>query len=257
MIPWFQIEQIHLGPLTIQVWGLLVSLGFAVGVFALWKEAKRKGVNTNVILDLFILILASAIIGGRLFYVAEHYKEYIGDPLRVFLISEGGMSFFGGFLVALAAGVIFIRKKKLPVWKIADTVAPALAAGYAVGRLGCLMIHDHIGKITDFFLGIKTPEGIIRHEPIIYEIVFNGLLLFLVLWFLRKRFKQDGALSIIFLIWFLSVRFITDFFRSADLPESDIRYYGLTLAQIVIIMLLMGFIFLLFRYLKVKEKAAH
>ena len=105
MIPWFQIEQIHLGPLTIQVWGLLVSLGFALGAFVAWKEAKRKGVDANIILDLFILILAGAIIGGRLFYVAEHYKEYVGDPLRIFLISEGGMSFFGGFLAALAAGV--------------------------------------------------------------------------------------------------------------------------------------------------------
>lgn len=240
MIPWFQIEQIHLGPLTIQVWGLLVSLGFALGVFVLWKEAKRKGVDANIILDLFILILAGAIIGGRLFYAAEHYKEYIGDPLRIFFISEGGMSFFGGFLAALLASMFFVRRKKLAVWKIADTVAPALAAGYAVGRIGCLMIHDHIGKITNFFLGIKTPEGVIRHEPIIYEIVFNGIALFAILWFLRKRIKQDGTLSVIFLVWFLSVRFITDFFRSADLPKSDIRYYGLTLAQIVAIILLLG-----------------
>ena len=93
MIPWFQIEQIHLGPLTIQVWGLLVSLGFALGVFVLWKEAKRKGVDANIILDLFILILAGAIIGGRLFYAAEHYKEYIGDPLRIFLFPKEGCLF--------------------------------------------------------------------------------------------------------------------------------------------------------------------
>jgi len=240
MIPWFQIEQIHLGPLTIQVWGLLVSLGFALGAFVAWKEAKRKGVDANIILDLFILILAGAIIGGRLFYVAEHYKEYITSPLRIFLISEGGMSFFGGFLAALAAGVIFVRRKKLPVRKITDTLAPALAAGYGIGRFGCLFIHDHLGKITNFFLGIKTPEGVVRHEPIIYEIIFNGFLLFSVLWFLRKRIKQDGILSAIFLVWFLSVRFITDFFRATDLPESDIKYYGLTLAQITAIILLMG-----------------
>ncbi len=256
MLPWFQYEQIHFGPLTIQVWGLLVSLGFALGAFVLWKEARRKGTDANIILDLFILILAGAIIGGRLFYVAEHYKEYAGDPLRIFLISEGGMSFFGGFLAAVLAGVIFVRRKKIPVWKIADTIAPALAAGYAVGRLGCLMIHDHIGKITSFFLGIKMPDGTIRHEPIIYEIFFNGILLFLILWFLRKRIKQDGLLSIIFLVWFLSVRFITDFFRSADLPDSDMRYYGLTLAQIVIIaILLIGLISALFKLSKVKQKS--
>jgi len=256
MIPWFQIEQIHLGPLTIQVWGLLVSLGFALGAFVAWKEAKRKGVDTNIILDLFILILTGAIIGGRLFYVAEHYKEYVGDPLRIFLISEGGMSFFGGFLAALAAGVIFVRKKKLPVWKITDTVAPALAAGYGIGRFGCLFIHDHLGKITNFFLGINTPEGVVRHEPIIYEIIFNGFLLFSVLWFLRKRIKQDGTLSIIFLGWFLSVRFVTDFFRATDLPESDIRYFGLTLAQITIIIFTI-FILPIFKYLIKKKQNAH
>src|SRR3972149_11738058 len=127
MIPWFQIEQIHLGPLTIQVWGLLVSVGFALGAFMLWKEAKRKGVDANITLDLFILILAGAIIGGRLFFVAERYKENITAPLRIFLISEGGMSFFGGFLAALAAGVVFVHRKKMPVWKIADTIAPAFA----------------------------------------------------------------------------------------------------------------------------------
>src|SRR3989338_1828757 len=120
MIPWFQIEQIHLGTLTIQVWGLLVSMGFALGAFVAWKEAKRKGVDDNIILDLFILILAGAIIGGRLFYVAEHYKEYIISPLRIFLISEGGMSFFGGFLSALAGRGVFFRRKKLPVRKITD-----------------------------------------------------------------------------------------------------------------------------------------
>src|SRR3989338_9689801 len=135
MIPWFQIEQIHLGPLTIQVWGLLVSLGFALGAFVAWKEEKSKGVDTNIILDLFILILTGAIIGGRLFYVAEHYKEYVGDPLRIFLISEGGMSFFGGFLAALAAGVVFVHRKKMPVWKVTDTVAPAFGARFGVGRV--------------------------------------------------------------------------------------------------------------------------
>jgi len=253
MIPWFQLEQIHLGPLTIQVWGLLVSLGFALGAFVLWKEAKRKGVDVNIILDLFILILAGAIIGGRLFYVAEHYKEYAGDPLKIFFISEGGMSFFGGFLAALAVGVVFVHRKKMPVWKITDTIAPALAAGYGIGRFGCLFIHDHLGKITNFFLGIKTPDGAIRHEPIIYEIFFNGFLLFSVLWFFRKRIKQDGILSAIFLVWFLSVRFMTDFFRSADLPESDIRYYGLTLAQIVIIIILIIFTSIFFRYFKIKK----
>ena len=256
MLPWFQLEQIHFGPLTIQVWGLLVSLGFALGAFVLWKEAKRKGVDANIILDIFILILAGAIIGGRLFFVAEHYKEYIISPLRIFLISEGGMSFFGGFLAALAAGVIFVRRKKLPVWKIADTIAPAFAAGYGVGRVGCLFFYDPLGKITNFFLGIKTPEGVVRHEPIIYEIFFNGLLLFSVLWFLRKRIKQDGTLSIIFLGWFLSVRLITDFFRATDLPESDIRYFGLTLAQITIIIFTI-FILPIFKYLIKKKQNAH
>ena len=163
--------------------------------------------------------------------------------------------FFGGFLAALAAGVVFVHRKKMPVWKIADTIAPALAAGYGIGRFGCLFIHDHLGKITNFFLGINTPEGVIRHEPIIYEIIFNGLLLFSVLWFLRKRIKQDGTLSIIFLGWFVSVRFITDFFRATDLPESDIRYYGLTLAQIVIIIIILTILAsLFFRYSKMKKK---
>lgn len=222
----------------------------------LWKEARRKGVDANIILDLFILILAGAIIGGRLFYVAEHYKEYIGDLLRIFLISEGGMSFFGGFLAALAAGVVFVHRKKMPVWKITNIIAPALAAGYAIGRFGCLFIHDHLGKITNFFLGIKTPDGTIRHEPIIYEIFFNGLTLFFVLWFLRKRIKKDGMLSIIFLVWFLSVRFVTDFFRSADLPDSDIRYFGLTLAQITIIIFAV-FVLLISKYFITKKQNAH
>lgn len=238
MIPWFQIEQIHIGPLTIQVWGLLVSIGFVAGSFAAFREAKRKEIKPEVIWDLLVLILLGSLIGARLFHIIEYFGDYVKNPLNAFRIDEGGMAFFGGFFGAFLFSIIYVYGKKLSVLKIADTIAPALAAGYIFGRMGCVMIRDHIGKITDFVFGIQTPEGVIRHEPSSYEVIFNGIMLFAGLWFLRKKIKTDGILSIIFLGWFLTVRFITDFFRSTDLPISDPRYLGLglTATQIIIIM---------------------
>ncbi|HLC99510.1 MAG TPA: prolipoprotein diacylglyceryl transferase [Patescibacteria group bacterium] len=235
MIPWFLYEQIHLGPLTLQVWGLLVSLGFALGGWIAIKEAKRKGVDPGMIFDLLVWILAGSVVGARLFYVIGHYRDYTANSWSVFQLYEGGMAFFGGFLGAAATALIFIHRKKLPLPKIADIVAPALAAGYAVGRLGCVMIHDHLGRITTVPWGIQTPEGVVRHETSIYEMVFNGIILFPVLWFLRKRMKNNGTLAIVFLVWFLAVRFITDSFRATDVPVPDIRTFGLTGAQIIIL----------------------
>ena len=108
-----KITQLPLGPIHIQIWGLMVGLGMLVGLFFALAEARRKGVKAEAIYDIFLISVISSMIGGRLFYVALYWRNFKYDPLEIFKIWHGGMVFFGGFLAALACLIIYARIKKI------------------------------------------------------------------------------------------------------------------------------------------------
>lgn len=229
-----KIAEIPLGPITIKVWGLLVALGMIAGLLLILKEAKRKRIKPGLVYDLFILVFITSMIGGRLSYVLLYLPHYIMQPLDIFKIWQGGMVFYGGVLFALLAILIYLKKKKINFWRFADSAAPGTALGIFIGRIGCFLIGDHIGAPTSLGFGsYYGNEEFLRHEPSLY-LSLNGLILFLILWPLRKKFKNVGALGALFLIWYSFSRFFLDFTRTNDLPDiSDPRFFGLTISQIV------------------------
>lgn len=254
MIPYVVFETIQLGPVTIYVWGLLVAVGFLAGTTLAYHEAKRRGLPATAILDLALLVFVGAVVGARLFYVVGHLPYYLEHPWEIVLVYEGGLAFFGGLSGALLAALLFIRRRKLPLWRVADTVAPAVALGYLFGRAGCFAIHDHLGSVTTVLWGINV-NGVIRHETSLYEMVANGLLPFLVMWLLRKRIKNEGLAALGYLAWFSVVRFVTDFFRASDLPVSDIRIFGLTGAQYLAVLLFTVALFLVMQRVRRERRA--
>lgn len=255
-MPFTKITEIPLGPMTIKIWGLLVALGMIAGLLLTLKEAKRKRIDTGSVYNLFILIFIMSMIGGRIFYVLLFLPYYIMQPLDIFKIWQGGMVFYGGVLFALLAMLIYLRKKKINFWRFADIAAPGTALGIFIGRIGCFLIGDHIGAKTSLPFGsYYGNEEFLRHEPSLY-LSLNGLVLFIVLWLLRKKFKNVGALGALFLIWYSFSRFFLDFTRANDLPAvSDPRFYGLTISQIASIfifvtVLIWGYKRKLYRYKK-------
>ena len=249
-----KITTISVGPLTIQVWGLLVALGMLAGLIYTLHEAKKKKLNTDNFIDLFILIFISSIIGSRLFYVAQNWNDYKNNLMSIISVNEGGMVILGGVLFAVLAVLVYVKIKKLSFWKIADTIVPGFALGLGIGRIGCYLIGDHIGSRTDFFLG-SYYNGDLRHEPSLY-LSINGFILFLVLILLAPFFrKKEAALTYVFIVWYALSRFLLDFTRATDIEGiSDHRYLNLTISQWICAILFLVFTPLLIKKILVKSK---
>ena len=148
-------------------------------------------------------------------------------------------------MLALVFSALYIKIKKLNFWQIADLLVPGMALGNFFGRLGCLAIHDHIGTITAMPWGMEY-FGEVRHEPMIYEALSSLAMFFFFLWW-RKRLKYQGLLFLTFLVWYSAARLLFDFFRSDDLPFSDARYFGLTAAQHLSVLIIIIVIYIFWR----------
>lgn len=244
-LPFTKITDIPLGPITLQAWGVMVALGMLIGLYVVLKEAERKGLKRDSILDMFLGILIASIAGSRLFYVLLFWRDFVAAPFDVFKIWEGGLVFYGGIFASMVILWIYTRAKKLSFLDVTDTMAPGFAIGIFFGRIGCYLIGDHIGAPMkgDWFWGsVMSGDTVLRHEPSLY-LSLNGLLMFLVLWHLRSRLSGRGDMTMAFFLWYGFSRFFLDFFRSNDLAVglSDPRFWGLTISQYVsIVLFLMG-----------------
>lgn len=229
MIPYIQMTTIHVGPIPIQVWGFFVALGILAGAWASAEMAKHRGQDVKLMWDLSFWTIVGAMIFARFFHILYEPIYYLQFPLDIFKIWHGGMSVMGGFFGALIFAVFFLRKKQVDVHAYADTAIFGLPLGLFIGRIGCFLIHDHPGTLTDFVLGVKYPDGI-RHDHGLY-LSINGLVLFLIFLWLAKRKAKTGTYLIVFLLWYGTVRFFLDFLRATDGPIVDARYLSLTPAQ--------------------------
>lgn len=249
-----KINTIPVGPVDIQVWGLLVALGMLIGLLYTLRAAKKRKMNTENFIDIFIIVFVASIIGSRLLYVAEFWEQYANNPMAIIKIQQGNLTFLGGFFLSLLFVYIYTKLKKLSFWKLSDIIAPGLAIAIAIGRMGCYLVGQHIGARTNFLLG-SYYNGDLRHEPSLY-LSISALVLFFVLVLLKPfLIKKEGVLAYIFIVWYSVSRFLLDFTRAADIETlSDPRYYGLTLSQWVTLVLFIIFTPLLVRKLVSTKK---
>lgn len=238
MLPDLHWSVIPLGILNIQVWGVFVALGIIAGLWlAKWYAEQRK-LDGQLILDAGFWIIASALIGSRVWFVATEWQLFSGRWIDTLKIWEGGMSLSGGLVGAVLAAVIYFRYRNVSFLTYADVMVFALPLGMAIGRLGCFFIFDHPGSVTNFWLGeVYYADGLVRHNHGLY-LVLDGLVLFGLFAYLRLKVKQIKAPFFItlYLLWYGLVRLVLDFDRLADS-----RYYSLTAAQwLGIVMIVAG-----------------
>lgn len=255
MIPWLEYQSINVWFLKLNVWGIFVSLGFVVGMVVAYFELKRKKLEAHRVYDLAFWIILLALAGGRLLYVLEHLNVYFFAPLDILKVWQGGMSVYGGFIGAILATVIYLKNHKLDFWQYADAVVFGLPLGLFIGRLGCFFIHDHPGIQTKFFLGVAFPDSV-RHDLGLYDSLL-GLGVFLLFLFLRRRERPSGFYIAIFSTCYGAARFFLDFLRVDNVVGADIRYFGLTLAQYLSVILIGVGIYLFFKLKRQKKEVIH
>jgi phosphatidylglycerol---prolipoprotein diacylglyceryl transferase len=231
MIPYFRLTQLSVGPLHIQVWGLFVSAGVAAALLCGRREARRLGLNTEIFLDMAAWMFLAAIVAARLFYAVIYDPlTFLNDPWELLRLWDGGMSIFGGFFGALAAGAAFARWRRVSFLQYADVFAFVLPLGCAIGRVGCFLIHDHPGILTNFFLAVAFPDGARLDHGLLLSLlnlaIFSGFLLIR-----RLRPVHHFPYLAFYALIYGAARFGLDFLRAWDLPAADVRYLWLTPAQ--------------------------
>ena len=249
MIPWFQFTSFNIGPLTIQVWGLFVALGLGLSLWILNLQTKNNP-KQKQIFDIAFWLIIWGFIGARLGHVLFYEpKFFLAHPIDIFKIWQGGMSSMGSFIGAALAAWCLIRKHKLNIKELADTFLYSSVAGWMLGRVGCFMIHDHLGAASNCPLAILTPLGK-RLDMALLEIL--GLIpLALWLYVGRQKVRPSGERSLIILAYYSALRLILDFWRATDIANSDTRLLGLTPAQYFSMVLL---VFCGFWLYKTKKK---
>ncbi len=225
----------HIGPFTIHTYGVLIATAFLVGITLAAREGKRKGIDPERMMDLGLYILIAAIVGSRLFQVAVEHKYFFQHPLEIIKIWKGGLAFYGGFIGALLAGIWYLKRHKMPVWKVGDALAPSIALGQAIGRIGCFSAGCCYGlptnvpwAVTFTAPGTLAIPGVPLHPTQLYE-SFSMFILFAVLWAFRKKIKFDGQLFWIYVMSYSVIRFIIENYRG-DVERGFIQMGGFDLS---------------------------
>jgi phosphatidylglycerol:prolipoprotein diacylglycerol transferase len=233
----------------------MMFLAFLSSGLVLRSEMGRKGMDADVSWDIVFMAVIGGILGARLYYILLNFPQLFLDPVGT-IFSRAGLVWYGGFLGGVTAVVWLIRRKGLPLPSMADAAAPALAVGYGVGRIGCFLVGDDWGRPTGSWVGIRFPNGAppsrvdiierdfgIRVDPDLvarfgdvvpvhptqlYEVGLS-LLIFGLLWSLRRRSWTPGRLFMVWLALAGTERFLIEFFRA-----KDDRFFGIfTLAQLI------------------------
>lgn len=229
--------RIKLGPLSISPHGIATALAFVAGTAVMLPAARRRGISDEVVYGVVTRSLIGGVLGARFFYVVNHFSSY-ESPLEWFAIWEGGISLLGGIFGAILANLGYLRRHGHRFFQVMDAAAPALALGIAIGRIGDLVIADHLGAPTTLpfgfrcptvvdvgrTVGSRCPPGEVVHLTALYDLIAVSAVLGLLLW-ARRRPRPEGELSLVAAIAYGVGRFAFDFLRA------DVRRLGLTASQ--------------------------
>ena len=209
----------EIGSIKLYTYGLFIALGFLTAIWFTKKNARFYGITEQTVSDLFFVILLAALVGARLLYVVVNLDYFLDNPMEIFRVWNGGLVFFGGFLAATLAAVVFCRVKKHPAWATADVLAPGLALGHAVGRFGCFFAGCCYGKACDlpFAVTFTSPQSLAPlnvplHPTQIYMVISN-LVLFFILLAVQRRKRFEGMVFLSYVMLYSLFRAFIEYFR--------------------------------------------
>lgn len=228
---------LQLGPIKLRWYGMMYLTGFVIGYYLLRRQI-REGVfriTEYQLGGLSTAMILGVILGARIGYVLFYdFMAYMRDPLEIFALWKGGMSFHGGLLGTLVAGYIYCRNEKVDYLSTADRVAVVAPVGLGLGRIANFINAELYGRQTDVPWAMVFPGGgpVPRHPSQLYESFLEGLVLFTVLWLLRKRLMKQGQLLGSFLVLYAVFRSSVEFVRQPD-AHIGVMFGFLTRGQIL------------------------
>ncbi len=223
---------VTVGPLTVHMYGVMMALGFLMGIGNWILLGRRDGRSTAFCTDLMFWVMVSGITGARVAYVLENWEYYAASPLTVFRIDQGGLVFYGGFIAAGAALVLYAKRHRQYLPGLLDFVMTSVPLAHAFGRIGCYLNGCCYGGVTGSRFGVCFPrhslawhtqvgEGLLSADaarslavyPVqLYEAVFN-VAVYGILVLLYKRRLRAGTVTAVYLILYAAGRFALEFFR--------------------------------------------
>lgn len=217
--------------ITIKSYGVAIAVAFILGIWLSARRAKKVGLNYSDFVDMGFWVMLAAVVGGRFLYVLFNLRSYLHEPLNIIKIWQGGLVFFGGFLVAVAAAIVFMKRRGIPTWLGGDVIAPQIALGYGITRIGCFLNGCCYGKPTSLPWGIKFPDDcgagaysiqmlftgrasypVHLHPTQLYG-VLTGFVFFVILLFIWRRRKFDGQVFWSYVGLYSAYRFGVEFLR--------------------------------------------
>lgn len=207
------------GVLTVYSYGAMIALAFLISSYLAWHAAKEAGLSESIVINSALVILFSGIAGARLLYVAINISSYIENPIEIIMLPHGGLAFYGGAIAAVIAESIYLKVNKISVYKFADFIAPYVAFGQAIGRIGCLLNGCCYGRCIDAYNLYPTQ-------------LYSSFLLVCLYCFLRLLQKIKVKRGIVFVSYGLlysAGRFMMEFLRG----DNTVFIMGLTFSQFV------------------------
>ena len=246
---------IHIGPLSLHWYGLMYLFGFAIAWWLAWWRAGsgRYSIKREQVGDLVFYAAIGVIIGGRCGYVFFYdFNQFLTDPLWLFKIWQGGMSFHGGLLGVIVALWLYSRRIHVATGALLDFVAPLTPIGLGLGRLGNFIGQELWGRETTVAWGMvfpADPQALVRHPSQLYQAVLEGVLLFIILFWFSAKPRPNWSVSGLFLVCYGIFRFIVEFFRQPDVHIGFDLLDWVTRGQLLSLpMIVIGIIMIMWAY---------
>lgn len=247
-----------IGPVKVHWYGIMYLIGFA-GAWCLGVLRARKpnsGWTTEQMTDLVFYAAIGVIVGGRVGYMLFYdLPNFLHNPLTLFAVWDGGMSFHGGLLGVIISMCLYGRKIHKTFFEIGDYIAPLVPIGLAAGRIGNFINGELWGRITNVPWGMVYPKAgpLPRHPSELYEFLLEGVVLFIILWTYSAKPRPRMAVSALFLICYGAFRFIAEFFRQPDVQKGFIAFNWMTMGQLLSLpMIIIGIGLMIWAYKRQK-----
>lgn len=232
----------NIGGWPVYSYGVLLAAAYLAGLQLAVVRARRAGLDPARVMDFGIYLIIAALVGAKLMLVLVDFNYFRQNPKELLSLARAGGVFYGGLIAAVAVGLWLVRKYKLPVWTTGDLMAPGIALGHVIGRIGCLMAGCCYGRPTDVkwaitftdpaaSLNVGTPLGIPLHPTQLYDAGAEMLILGFLLFTERRGNKFPGRTFWLYLVLYAISRFIIEFYRGDE--GRGVLLAGLSTSQVV------------------------